>query len=75
MIACAALSVGMYLAVAGLLFGHTVNLPVSSRIWAMSGSSCFVLISAAIAFHFRHPAAWLMTEPFPWSTSAEGSAS
>jgi len=50
----------MYLAVAGLLFGHTVNLPVSSRIWAMSGSSCFVLVSAAIAFHFRHPAAWLM---------------
>jgi uncharacterized membrane protein YhhN len=59
MLVCAALTVSMYVAVAGLLCGQAINLPISSRIWALSGSSCFVLISAAIALRFGHAAAWL----------------
>jgi uncharacterized membrane protein YhhN len=59
MIVCAALTVSMYVAVAGLLCGQAINLPISSRSWALSASSCFVLISAAIALRFGHVAAWL----------------
>lgn len=60
-ILCAVLTAGMYVAVAGLLCGQTLHLPVSSRTWALSGSSCFVLLSVTIALRFRHGAAGLTT--------------
>lgn len=58
-IVCAVLTAGMYVAVTGLLCGQTLPLPISSRTWALSGSTCFVLLSVAIALRFRHAAAWL----------------
>jgi uncharacterized membrane protein YhhN len=55
----AVLTAGMYVAVTGLLFGPTLHWPISSRTWALSGSSCFVLLSLTMALRFRQGAAWL----------------